>query len=81
MKKITILRIILIILILLWMRLVFGFSSDNAETSSSISLRIAKFFVQDEEKAEILESIIRKIAHLSEYTARRIFVLWIIFNI
>lgn len=69
MKK-NILRIILIVLIILWMRLVFGFSSDDAETSSSLSFRIANFFVKNKEAAESLESVIRKIAHLSEYAAR-----------
>ena len=69
MKKKTIIRIIIIILILLWMRLVFGLSSDNAEESSNLSLRIARLFTKKEEVLVILEPVIRKIAHLSEYTA------------
>ena len=80
MKK-NILRIFLIILILLWMWLVFGLSSDTGETSSGISYNIAKFFANTEEKAKKLEPIIRKLAHLSEYATGRIFILWIIFNI
>jgi len=60
------------------MRLVFGFSNDTAEVSSSISLRIARFLVNDEEKAELIEEPIRKLAHLLEYTAGRFFVLWVI---
>ena len=80
MKK-NILRIVLIILILLWMWVVFGFSSDNGEISSGISYNIAKFFTETEEKAKQLEPIIRKLAHLSEYAAGRFFILWIIFNI
>ena len=80
MKK-NILRVILIILIILWMMVVFGFSSDDAEVSSGLSYQIAKFFVHTEEKAKRLEPIVRKLAHLSEYMAGRIFVLWIIFNL
>ena len=80
MKK-KLLRILIIILILLWMRLVFGLSSDNAEESSNLSLRIAKLFTQDEHTLHILEPIVRKIAHLSEYTARWIFILWTFFDI
>lgn len=74
-------RIILIILILCWMRIVFGFSSDNAETSSNLSLRISRIFTKNEEVLVILEPIVRKIAHLSEYAVRRNFILWIIFDI
>ena len=80
MKK-NILRIFLIILILLWMRLVFGFSNDNAERSSGLSLRISKIFTSSEEKLEVLEPIVRKLAHLSEYTVGRLFILWFIFDI
>lgn len=69
MKK-NILRIFLMVLILLWMRLVFGFSSDNSEASSGLSMSIAKFFTEKEEVLVILEPIIRKLAHLSEYAAR-----------
>ena len=79
-KKIFI-RIILIVLILLWMWMVFGFSSHDAGTSSRLSLTIARFLVKDEAKALEIQPIIRKLAHLSEYMARWIFVLWIIFNV
>ena len=68
MKKKLLIRIILIILILCWMRIVFGLSSDNAEQSSSLSLTIARWFSKKEEVLMILEPVIRKIAHLSEYT-------------
>lgn len=78
--KRKIIRIILIILILLWMWMVFGFSSDNAEESTSISFRISKFLVHTDEKAEMIQPYVRKLAHLSEYTAGRIFILWTIFN-
>lgn len=80
MKK-KILRLTLIILILLWMKIVFGFSSDNAETSSGLSMKVAKFFTKNEEILVVLEPIIRKLAHLSEYAVRRNIILWIVFNI
>ena len=67
--KIKIIRIILIILILMWMMVVFGFSNDNAQTSSSISYKVAKVFVKTEKKAKTIEPYVRKLAHLSEYTA------------
>lgn len=77
----NILRIILVILIILWMLTVFGFSKDTGEESSGISMKIARLFSNDENIVGTLEKIIRKIAHLSEYAARWIFILWIIFNI
>lgn len=80
MKKIV-LRIILIILILLWMYIVFGFSASDGDSSSSLSQRIAGVFTDNQETIQILEPIIRKIAHLSEYALRWFFDFWIIFNI
>ena len=80
MNKKIVLRIFLIILILLWMWMVFGLSNDNAEESSSLSLRISKIFTKDENVLKVLEPFIRKLAHLTEYMARWIFILWIIFN-
>ena len=67
MKKIVI-RIILIILILFWMYVVFTFSASTGDSSSSLSKSVASFFTNNEEIIEIIEPIIRKIAHLSEYT-------------
>lgn len=66
MKKIV-LRIILIILILLWMYIVFGFSASDGDSSTSLSQRIASIFTDNQETIQILEPIIRKVAHLSEY--------------
>ena len=66
MKKIVI-RIILIILILFWMYVVFTFSASNGDSSSSLSKSVASFFTNNEDIIEIIEPIIRKIAHLSEY--------------
>lgn len=68
MKKIIIIRIILIILILLWMYIVFGFSSQNGEESSGISFKISMLLTKNnEEIANNIEPYVRKIAHFSEY--------------
>ena len=72
MKK-NVLRIFLIILILLWMRLVFGFSSDNAEKSSNLSIKISRVFISNEENLTVVEPVVRKLAHLSEYAIRSVF--------
>ena len=69
----NILRIILIILILCWMYVVFGFSSANGEKSSGTSLKIARLFSKDEEVISKIEPIIRKIGHLSEYALDGLF--------
>jgi VanZ family protein len=66
MKK-KILRIFLIILILAWMYMVFGFSAENGDASSGLSNKIARIFSKNDDVILILEPIIRKIAHLSEY--------------
>ena len=67
MKKIII-RIILIILILLWMYIVFGFSGQNGEESSGISFKISMLLTKNnEELARTIEPYVRKIAHFSEY--------------
>ena len=61
--------------------MVFSFSSHNAEKSSGLSMKIAQIFTNNESILHIVESVIRKIAHLSEYTMRWIFILWVIFNL
>ena len=67
MKK-TIIRIILIILILLWMYIVFGFSGQNGEESSGISFKISMLLTRNnEEISRTIEPYVRKIAHFSEY--------------
>lgn len=66
-KKIIILRIIIILLILGWMNLVFGFSSQDSAESSSLSEMIASWFSDDIVVQKKIEPIIRKIAHFSEY--------------
>ncbi|MBP3597515.1 MAG: VanZ family protein [Clostridia bacterium] len=66
-KKIIIIRIIIIFLILAWMNLVFGFSAQDSNESSSLSQMIASWFSDDILIQQRLEPIIRKIAHFSEY--------------
>lgn len=78
--KINILRIILIILLLCTFFIIFGFSSQDGETSGGISRNITNKILQlsnkykdmgQEEKEQIAdktERIIRKIAHFSIYT-------------
>lgn len=66
-KSLAIKRIILIVLIILWAVMVFGFSSQNGDESSGLSRMIAEIFFHTEEALEIAEPIIRKIAHFSEY--------------
>ncbi len=67
MKKKTILRAIILLLIILWMLTVFGFSNQDGEQSSNLSREIASKIVKTEEQIDIIEPYIRKLAHLSEY--------------
>jgi len=67
MRKITILRIIILILIIMWVLMTFSFSNQNGTESSSLSREIARKFTTNEEQINIIEPYIRKIAHLSEY--------------
>ena len=66
-KKIIIIRIILIFLILGWMNIVFGFSAQESESSSSLSTWVASWFSDDTCVQSYIEPYIRKIAHFSEY--------------
>ena len=78
--KLNILRAILIILLIGTFGIIFGFSSQNAEQSSSISRKVTEIltdnikYIQEKpekEKEQIIdriESIVRKIAHFSIYT-------------
>ena len=78
MKK-TIIRIILIILILLWMYIVFGFSGQNGEESSGISFKISMLLTRNnEEISKTIEPYIRKIAHFSEYAVGGILIFLLI---
>lgn len=66
-KKLIVIRVIIILLILGWMNLVFGFSAQNSAESSNLSLTIASWFSNDINTQQFLEPYIRKIAHFSEY--------------
>ena len=76
--KINIIRGILIILLAGTFFLIFGFSSQNATESSSVSRKVSEDIVNITRKKEskeeknrivkILEPIIRKLAHFSIYT-------------
>jgi VanZ family protein len=66
-KKITLLRILLFVLIATWAILVFVFSNQSGEESTGISRMVAQFLFRDDYKAEIAEPYIRKLAHFSEY--------------
>ena len=78
--KINILRTILIILLILHMWIIFGFSNQNGEESGSISRKITQMItrniksIQELEKIEKekvlkkIEHFIRKLAHFSIYT-------------
>lgn len=83
MKKINLLRIILILVIIAWMALVFGFSNNDAKTSSGISKHIATIFFEGKDYIDFAENVIRKIAHLSEYALGGflIYALLLTFNI
>ena len=73
MRKITVLRILIMALILVWMLIIFSFSNQNGGESSNLSRLIASKLVP-EDKVDIVEPYIRKIAHLSEYAVLREFI-------
>ena len=78
--KINILRAVLIVMLLGTFYIIFGFSSQNAEESSSVSRQITENVTKDIKKIQAMEKskkeqvlseiehIIRKIAHFSLYT-------------
>ena len=78
--KINILRTIFIILLIGTLGIIFGFSSQDSEKSSSISRRVTEFLTDrigsiqekpEQEKEQILfrvEKIVRKIAHFFSYS-------------
>ena len=85
--KINIFRIIVIILLIVTFRIIFGFSSQNGEKSGTISRQITEFVTKDikaiqkleKSKKEIIlnkiEHFIRKLAHFSLYTVVGILVM------
>lgn len=61
-------RKILIVLLVLWMIVVFCLSNQNGSESSNLSRKIANLFANgDTVKAEKIEPVVRKAAHMSEY--------------
>ena len=81
MQKKTVLRWLIVALIIVWMLVVFGLSNQPGEESSGLSQWLTSQFFKEEEIQVIAEAYIRKIAHLSEYAARRIFVSCSVFNL
>lgn len=69
MEKIKlVVRRILIVLLVIWMIVVFGLSNQNGEESSNLSRKVANFFANgDTVKAENIEPVVRKVAHMTEY--------------
>ena len=81
MKKTIITRIILIILIILWMYLVFGFSGQDGEQSSGISYKISMILTgNNEEIAIIIEPYVRKVAHFAEYAIGAILIYLLLYT-
>lgn len=75
-KQLTKKQILYLVLIIVWMIVVFGFSAQPAEkssqTSGGITEKIVKAIVKEPEKLsqeniDMLETIIRKIAHFEIY--------------
>lgn len=63
-----IIRKILIVLLVIWMIAVFCLSNQQGEDSGNLSRIVANFFAHgDTVKAESLEPLIRKVAHMTEY--------------
>ena len=78
--KINILRIIFLILLIGTFSIIFGFSSQDAKKSSGVSRKITETItkpiksiqekpkLQKEQILDVVESIVRKLAHFSIYT-------------
>lgn len=81
MKKKTVLRIIILALIVIWMCVIFKLSNQNGDESSNLSRNIASKIVSEDDKIDIVEPYIRKIAHLSEYAVRWSIIFSVIFDI
>lgn len=78
--KIWIVRIVLIILIIWWMNVIFGFSAENGEQSRSLSdkitIQVVHILESDYDKMDIASQedffgkvsfVVRKIGHFGEY--------------
>ena len=78
--KTNIIRTILIVALIGTFSIIFGFSNQDSKTSGGISQKVTEFIIkfipsiqqkeenQREEVIDIIESVIRKIAHFSIYT-------------
>lgn len=80
-KKMVILRILSVVAILVWMFLISGFSSQNGEESSGLSMQVSFVVMEgynnlsdiqmtDEQiymEAQNIEIPVRKLAHMTEY--------------
>lgn len=78
--KLNVIRTILIILLFGTFSIIFGFSSQNAETSGGISKKVTEYIIrfipsiqelEENQKIEIsqrVEKVVRKIAHFTIYT-------------
>ena len=60
-------RFLLLILILIWAIVVFMFSAQEGESSTSLSIRFVNYFIHDERLVDIIEPYARKVAHFCEY--------------
>lgn len=67
MRRKKVLRIIILLFIILWTMAIFGLSNQSGDESSSLSRKVSSLFIKSEEKIDIIEPYIRKLAHLSEY--------------
>ena len=81
MSKKTVLRVIIFALIIMWMIMIFRFSNQNGDDSSNLSKKVANIISSEEEKIELIEPYIRKIAHLSEYALRWNIIFKLIFDV
>lgn len=69
-ENIILLRIIFIILSLFWMVIIFIFSSQTGDTSGNLSMGLLKKlipFQMSQPDLELIEFILRKAAHFTEY--------------
>ena len=62
------LRVVFIILIIIWAISVFNLSNQAGNESGGLSTKITSLFLKSEDRINIVEPYVRKIAHLSEYT-------------
>ena len=66
-------KIIFLLLTIMWMALIFWFSSKTADASGAQSFSLTEWFIKlfinnpSEQFLDIAESIIRKLAHFTEY--------------